>query len=179
MRIRYFIAVAFLALGLSQAKAENLILNITPTSGSFYTDTGHPAWNTTISGSTLGVINTAANATPVLYFPIPAPFGSVVSKIKVRFNIIVAPIDAAPSFVVKRVYWGKGGTASTPTTETVTETESGCTAVTVNTHYTCTISLTTPVKIAQGDQLSLQMTINQAATSQTFIYGLETWATGN
>lgn len=181
MKKSLLLALTALVLALcGQAKAADFAQTYMPTSGSIVAS-GSGVWGTTVSSSRVVFQNTAGDQTDTLYFDVTPPsrlgngVAPQVTKFVVYFNVRVAAIDAAPSFVVRRIY--HPATAYTLTSAALTDTESGCTATTVNTSYRCVITVS-PYNAELGERLQLEMSINNSATSVVQITGWETRSEG-
>lgn len=178
-KISLFLGLLVLGLAAKPAAASDYAITRLPTSSSIFVS-GSGLWGNSISGSRVVFANTAGDQTDSLYFDVTPPStvggsGMLVKRFVVWFNVGTAPIDAAPTFTVQRIY---RTSANVATNETLTETESGCTAVTVNTAYKCVISLTTPYRTVAGERLQLVGSFNNSATSVTQITGFEVRSAG-
>lgn len=130
-------------------------------------------WGNAISSSVLTLVNDAGNSTSVLLFDVTPPAivngqGVALYRFKVHYRVAVSALDATPTFVERQLSY----VSNVNTATTLSDTESGC-GTTVNTSYTCLVTLSTPLRVKAGDRVQLEMTVDNSATSLTQITGLE------
>jgi len=141
----------------------------------FHRPTG--TW-TTPAGQVAGTIVehvAAADQTGLVNIPILIPSNSVALKgaylksIEIDYEILVAACDAF-TFVINKVTRGADGAVAVVSAPAFTQTPSAANALGVDQHKAI-LTITTPFWIANTEYVLVEVTVNQAATTQVDFLG--------
>jgi hypothetical protein len=129
-------------------------------------------WTLTAVSDVMKYRKTAADNSPVVrFFVDPGPEGPAsrarnVKKVHVPYTVATADLDAAPTTVIRKI--SEDGTTRVLSDAVLTETEAksgtDTTGLAVG-DFLLSVTLATPVRLADGEYLQVEVTFDAAATS--------------